>query len=103
MARIIEGRFKRKMGIRFKAKPYSFENQGCEHNQTQIDGKEHRLECRDCQAILDPLTFLKRFAKREQELDWRIAMIREYEKKEKQKNERRKQLRENKQAKAPSK
>lgn len=100
MARIIEGRFKQKMSVRFKVQPYRFEDQGCTHKHAHIDEKEHRLECRDCQIILDPLTFLKRFAKREQELDSRIIAIREYEEKEKRKEERRKQLREEKLSKA---
>lgn len=71
------------MKVEFKpaAEVYAAGKSACAHHHTWIDEKEHRLQCAGCKEILDPLTWLRRFAERERRLDWRVQAIKEYEKK----------------------
>lgn len=54
--------------IDFKAKPFS-ETKGrdkfCEHNRILIDEKERKLECKDCNRVLDPIDYLISIANKE--------------------------------------
>lgn len=71
------------MKVEFKPPNEVYEEQktACVHQHAWIDEKQHQLQCKDCKQVLDPITFLKRFAEYERRLDWRVQMIQEYEKK----------------------
>lgn len=59
-----------------------FRKSECMHPKVWLDEDNHRLECQTCQDIVDPIKYLKRFADRERDLDHRVSMINEFQRRE---------------------
>jgi len=60
----------------------------CKHSKVWLDEDNHCLECQSCGRIVDPIKYLKRFADRERELDWRVRLIKEGRRREEAQRER---------------
>lgn len=61
---------------------------GCQHQHIYLDADNHCLECKDCGQHVDPIKYLERWAKRERQIDYRVEMIKRFEKRQAAERER---------------
>lgn len=85
---VVEGEFGKPSEMKVEYLPQSrisdrrYKNAECKHNKVWLDEDNHCLECQSCGRVVDPIKYLQRFANYEREIDHRVRMIKEFQRRE---------------------
>lgn len=85
---VVEAQFGKEPEMKVEYLPESrisarrYQNAECAHLKVWLDEDNHCLECQSCGRVVDPIKYLQRFANYEREIDHRVRMIEEFQRRE---------------------